>query len=75
MTNHYQIKKNCSGLKKGDIKNFDYKHTKRVWKDFKIKHKDTYHDLDVQSEVQRFCNKCIEIYKLENNRNRMRAIN
>ena len=54
------------------ITDADYRHTKRVWKDFKIKNLGDYHDLYVQSDTlliadafERFHNKCVEIYELD----------
>ena len=48
----------------------DYTHTKRVYKDLKIKNLAEYHDLYVQSNIllladvfQNFRNMCLEIYE------------
>ena len=32
-----------------DITGGDFRHPKRVWEDFEIKNRDSYHDLNVQS--------------------------
>ena len=55
-----------------DITDADYKHTKKVWKNFEIKKVGEYHDLYVQSNTllladifKNFRNKCIEIYELD----------
>ena len=34
-----------------DITDADYKHAKKIWKDFKIKNLSDYHDLYVQSNA------------------------
>ena len=51
-----------------DITDAHYKHTKRVWKGFKIKNLGEHHDLYVQSDTllrtdafESFHNKCIEM--------------
>ena len=51
-----------------DIISFDYRHTKRVYKEFKSKNPGGYQDLYVQSDTllladvfENFRNKCIEI--------------
>ena len=61
-----------SNLNMEDITDADYKHAKRVWKDFKIKNLGEYHDLFVQSNTllladvfENFRNKCIEIHELD----------
>ena len=61
-----------SNLNMEGITNVDYKHAKRVWKNFKIKKLGEYHDLYVQSDTllladvfESFRNKCIEIYDLD----------
>ena len=55
-----------------DITDADYAHTKRVFKDFKTKNLEEYHDLCVESDtllladaVEKFRNMCLEIYKLD----------
>ena len=60
-----------SNLNMKKITDADYKHAKKVWKDFEIKHLGEYHDLHVQSNTllladvfESFHNKCIEIYIL-----------
>ena len=52
-----------------DITNVDYRHAKRVFKNFNNKRLDGYHDLYVQSDTllledifEHFRSKCIEIY-------------
>ena len=54
------------------ITSVDYRHAKRVYKEFKINDLDDYHDLYVQSDTllladvfENFRNKCIEIYELD----------
>ena len=43
---------NCySNLNMEDITDAEYKHAKRVWKDFKIKNLGEYHDLYVQYDT------------------------
>ena len=61
-----------SNLNMEGITNVDYKHAKRVWKNFKIKKLGEYHGLYVQSDTllladvfESFRNKCIEIYDLD----------
>ena len=41
----------CSHLRTEDIPDIDWGHTKRVFKDFKIKNVCEYHDLYVQSDT------------------------
>ena len=55
-----------------DITDANYKHVKRVWKDFEKKNFSEYHDLYVQSDAlflasafENFQNKCIQIYELD----------
>ena len=55
-----------------DITDADYKHAKRVWKDFEIKNLGECYDLYVQSDTllladvfKSFCNKCVEICELD----------
>ena len=54
------------------ITSVDYRHAKRVYKEFKLKYLCDYHDLYVQSDTllladvfENFRNKCIEIYELD----------
>ena len=54
------------------ISSVDYKHAKRVYKEFKLKNLGDYHDLYVQRDTllladvfENFRNKCIEIYELD----------
>ena len=61
-----------SSLNMEGITSVDYRHAKRVYKEFKSKNQGNYHDLFVQSEtllladvIERFRNKCIEIYELD----------
>ena len=61
-----------SNLNMEDITDADYKHAKKVWKNFKIKNLGEYHDLYVKSDTlliadvsENFRNKCIEIYELD----------
>ena len=61
-----------SSLNMEGITSVDYRHAKRVYKEFKPKNQGNYHDLFVQSEtllladvIERFRNKCIEIYELD----------
>ena len=55
-----------------DITSADYRHAKRVYKEFKINNLGDYQDLYVQSHTlllaevfENFRNKCIEIYELD----------
>ena len=55
-----------------DITDVDYKHAKRVFKNFNNTNLGDYHDLCVQSDTllledafENFRNKCIEIYELD----------
>ena len=55
-----------------DMTDIDYKHAKKVFKEFKMNNLDDYHDLYVQSDTllladvfENFIDKCIEIYKLD----------
>ena len=55
-----------------DITDVDYRHAKRVFKEFDINNLDEYHDLYVQSDkllladvFQNFRDKCIEMYELD----------
>ena len=60
-----------SHLDMEDITDGDYKHTKKVCKDFKIKHLGEYHDVYAQSDTllsvdvfESFQNMCLEIYEV-----------
>ena len=55
-----------------DITDIDYRHAKRVYKEFNNKTLGDFHDLYVQSNTllladlfENFRNKCIEIYELD----------
>ena len=51
-----------------DVSDADYAHTKRVYKDFKIKDLGEYRDLYVQSKIllfENYRNMCLEIYELD----------
>ena len=61
-----------SNLNINSITDVDYRHAKRVFKEFNIKYLGEYHDLYVQSDtllladvLENFRNKCIEIYDLD----------
>ena len=61
-----------SSLNMEDIRDVDYKHAKRVFKNLNSKHVGDYHHLYVQSDTllladifENFRNKCIEIYELD----------
>ena len=61
-----------SSLNIEGITNVDYRHAKKVFKEFKINNLGDYHDLYVQSDTplladvfENFGNKCIEIHKLD----------
>ena len=61
-----------SSLSIKSITDIDYRHAKRVIKEFNIKYLGEYHDLYVQSDTlllanifENFRNKCTEIYELE----------
>ena len=61
-----------SNLNIKSITDVDYRHAKRVFKEFNIKYLGEYHDLYVQSDTlllanifENFRNKCTEIYELE----------
>ena len=63
---------NCSGWTIEDITAANYKHVKRVCKDFEIKHLGQYHYLYLRSDVlllanifENFREICLEIYELE----------
>ena len=55
-----------------DITDLDYKHVKKVCKDFKIKNLAEYHDLHLKSDTlllvnvfENFRKMCLEIYQLD----------
>ena len=61
-----------SHLSMEKITNSDYKHAKKVWKNFKTKNRGEYHDLYVQSHTLLLADvfessrkKCIELYELD----------
>ena len=61
-----------SNLNMDNITDADYKHVKRVLKDFQIKDVGHYHDPHVQIDTllvaeifENFCNKCIETYEID----------
>ena len=61
-----------SHLNMENINDADYTHTKRVWKDFKIRNLGGYHDLYVQNNTllladvsENFRNMCLKIYELD----------
>ena len=61
-----------SSLNMEGITSVDYRHPKRVYKEFKLKNLGDYHDLNVQIDTllladvfENFRNKCIEIYELD----------
>ena len=61
-----------SNLNINSITDVDYRHAKRVFKEFNIKYLGDYHNLYVQSDtllladvLENFRNKCIEIYELD----------
>ena len=61
-----------SELNLENITDKDYEHVKKVWKVFKIKNLDEYHDLYVQCDAflfadvyENFRNTCIKIYRLD----------
>ena len=54
------------------ITGIDYKHARKVWKDFEIENLGDYHNLYVRKDTllladvfENFKNKCIEIYELD----------
>ena len=62
----------CSSLNIEDITDVDYRHAKRVCKEFNNKNSGDYHDLYVQNDTlfladvfENFRIKCIEIYELD----------
>ena len=61
-----------SSLNMEGITDVDYRHAKKLFKEFKMNNLGDYHDLYVQSNTllladvfENFRNKCIEIYKLD----------
>ena len=61
-----------SNLNMEDITDVDYRHGKKVFKEFKLKHLGDYHDLYVQSDIllfvdvfENFRNTCIKVYELD----------
>ena len=61
-----------SSLNMEDITDVDYRHAKRVYKEFNNKNIGDCHDLYVQTDTllladvfEKFRNKCIEIYELD----------
>ena len=62
----------CSSLNMKEITDVDYRHAKRVFKDFNNKNIGDYRDLYVQSETflladvfENFRNMCLKIYELD----------
>ena len=60
-----------SNLNMSDISKYDYEHTQKVWKEFKLKNLGEYHDLYLKNDVlllsnvfETFRNNCLEYYKL-----------
>ena len=60
-----------SSLNMEDITDIDYRHEKKVFKEFKMNNLSNYHDLEVQSDTllladvfENFRNQYIEIYKI-----------
>ena len=60
-----------SSLNMEDITDIDYRHEKKVFKQFKMNNLSNYHDLEVQSDTllladvfENFRNQYIEIYKI-----------
>ena len=64
MKYYYLLKKTYSNLNMEDITDADYKHAKKVWKNFKTKNPGYCHDLYVQSDALLVADACIEIYEL-----------
>ena len=61
-----------SSLNMEGILSVDYRHAKRVYKEFKLENVGDYHDLYIQSDTllltdvfENFRNKCIETYELD----------
>ena len=64
MKYYYLLKKTYSNLNMEAITDADYKHVKKVWKNFKTQHSGYCHDLYVQSDTLLVADACIEIYEL-----------
>ena len=69
---HHYLKNTIFIVAMENITDADYSHTKRVCKDFEIKHLGEYHDLYAQRNTllladvfENFRNMCFEIYKLD----------
>ena len=60
----------CSSVNIEDITDIDYRHSRRIYKEFDNKNLGDYHDLYVQGDTlladvfDNFRNKCIDIYEL-----------
>ena len=61
-----------SNLNMSDISKYDYKHAQKVWKEFKLKNLEEYHDLYLKTYVlllsnmfEAFRNDCLEYHKLD----------
>ena len=61
-----------SNLNMNNITDVDYRHGKKIFKKFKLKHLGDYHDLHVQSDTllladvfENFRNTCIKVYELD----------
>ena len=63
-------KEACSSVNIEDITDIDYRHSRRIYKEFNNKNLGDYHDLYVQDDTLladvfgNFRNKCIDIYEL-----------
>ena len=62
----------CSKLNIKNITDVDFRHEKRLFKEFNIKNVGEYHDLYVKSDTllllevfKNFLNNCVEIYQLD----------
>ena len=62
----------CSKLNIKNITDIDFRHEKRLFKEFNIKNVGEYHDLYVKSDTllllevfKNFLNNCVEIYQLD----------
>ena len=62
----------CSKLDIKNITDVDFRHEKRLFKEFNIKNVGEYHDLYVKSDTllllevfKKFLNNCVEIYQLD----------
>ena len=62
----------CSKLNIKNITDVDFRHEKRLFKEFNIKNVGEYHDLYVKSDTllllevfKKFLNNCVEIYQLD----------